>query len=73
MIKNFEEQKVRLYLSIGYAASACEDSVYLKDYISESEWNALSPSEQENFLYEEILKDWESDHLDSSASLEEST
>ncbi|WP_151984409.1 DUF7167 family protein [Acinetobacter radioresistens] len=73
MIKNFEEQKVRLYLSIGYAASAREDSVYLKDYISESEWNALSPSEQENFLYEEILKDWESDHLDSSASLEEST
>lgn len=71
MIKNFEEQKVRLYLSISYAASAREDSVYLKDYINESDWNALNPTEQENFLYEEILKDWESDHLDSSASLEE--
>lgn len=69
-MKNFNEIKVKLKLSIGYPVADREESVFLHEYIDEYDWNKLNLFEKDEFLENEILYEWANDFIEKSAELE---
>ncbi|WP_308468980.1 DUF7167 family protein [Acinetobacter bereziniae] len=66
---DFNQIKVKLTLSIGFAVGKRKDEVYLHEYISEEEWNALGFFEKQAFIEEEILTEWANEYIDINAEL----
>ncbi|MFC3902521.1 hypothetical protein SAMN05421749_103277 [Acinetobacter marinus] len=68
-MSKFNSIKIKLYLGIGFPGAVHEEDVFLHEYISESEWNKLNATEKEEFLHEEIFREWVSGYLDQSVSI----
>ena len=60
---DFNNIKVKLKLSIGFAVGNQEEDVLLCDYISEADWNKLNLFEKDDFIRQEILKEWAYEHI----------
>ncbi|QHJ82829.1 MAG: hypothetical protein [Caudoviricetes sp.] len=69
-MRNFNEIKVKLKLSIGYPFAEREDDVLLSDVISENDWNKLNLFEKDDFLKNEILDEWANHYIEISAELD---
>lgn len=70
-MKNFEDIKVKLSLSIGYVVGNRKDEVLLSDYISEEEWKEMDLFEKDKFVHEEIAQPWSENFLDLGFEVEE--
>lgn len=69
-MKEFNEIKVKLKLSIGFPVADREESVFLHEYIDEDDWNKLNLFEKDEFLENEILYEWANDFIEQSAELD---
>ena len=70
-MSNFQNIKVQLRLTIGFAVANRAEEVYLHEYTTEDEWNKLNIFEKEDFLEQEILNDWANNYIEKSVWVEE--
>ena len=49
-MKNFDQIKIKLKLTIGYPVANREEETFLHEHISEEEWKALGFFEKEKFI-----------------------
>lgn len=70
-MSDFQNLKVKMNLSIGFAVANQDEEVYLHEYITEDKWNKLNIFEKEDFLKEEILDDWAGNYIEKSVWIEE--
>ena len=66
----FNKIKVKLHLTIGFVIGNQEEDVLLCDYISEAEWNKLNLFEKDDFVQEEILKEWANNYIEMYAEVQ---
>ncbi|MBC68535.1 hypothetical protein [Acinetobacter sp.] len=65
---NFNDLKIKLSLSIGYASAKRTDEHSLSDYFEEDEWLSLSETERAKAL-DEIADEWSYNYIDIGVSL----
>lgn len=68
---DFNKIKITLKLSIGFPVANREEETFLSEHISEEEWKKLGFFEKEQFVENEILKEWAYDYIEMSAHIEE--
>ena len=66
----FNKIKVKLHLTIGFVIGNQEEDVLLCDYGSEAEWNKLNLFEKDDFVQEEILKEWANNYIEMYAEVQ---
>lgn len=59
----FKDIKVSVHLSIGLANADRNEEVNLCDYIEEDAWNKFSDEERENYITEELVKEWAYEYI----------
>lgn len=67
-MKNFNELKVNMNLSIGFVQDRRE-SEPLSNFIDEDSWNKMNKLEMEQFI-NECIKDWAFNYIEYGGSLE---
>ena len=67
---DFNQIKIKLKLSIGFPVANREEETFLSEYISEEEWNKLGFFEKDEFIQNEILREWAYDYIEMSAHIE---
>ena len=72
-MSEFSEIKITLKLSIGFPVANREDETFLSEHISENEWKKLNLFEKEQFIEDEILKEWAYGYIEMSAQIKEPT
>ena len=65
---NFNDLKIKLSLSIGYAGAKRTDEHSLSEYFEGDEWESLSEAERTKAL-DEIADEWAYNYIDISVSL----
>ena len=70
---DFNQIKIKLKLSIGFPVANHEEETFLSEYISEEEWNKLGFFEKDEFIQNEILREWAYDYIEMSAYIEDKT
>ncbi|WP_423854953.1 DUF7167 family protein [Acinetobacter guillouiae] len=68
-MKNFDQIKIKLKLTIGYPVANREEETFLHEHISEEEWKALGFFEKEKFIEDEILKEWAYGYIEMSSEV----
>ena len=68
---DFNKIKITMKLSIGLPVADKEEEVFLNEHISEDEWNKLGFFEKDEFIQNEILREWAYDYIEMSAQVEE--
>lgn len=63
-MKNFDQIKIKLKLTIGFPVANREDETFLHEHISEEEWKKLGFFEKEKFIEEEILREWAYEYIE---------
>lgn len=66
----FKDIKVTLSVSTPNKIFVQEATVYLRQYISEEEWNKLNFFARQEFIEEEILNEWVDNYIEKSATVE---
>jgi len=67
-MNSFNDLKIKLSISIGYAGAKRTDEHSLSDYFEEDEWASLSEEEKTKAL-DEIVDEWASNYIDIGVSL----
>lgn len=67
---DFNKIKIKLKLSIGFPVANREEETFLSEHISEEEWNKLGFFEKDEFIQNEILREWAYDYIEMSAHME---
>ena len=70
---DFNQIKIKLKLSIGFPVANREEETFLSEHISEEDWDTLGFSEKDEFIQNEILREWAYDYIEMSAHIEELT
>lgn len=70
-MSEFSKIKISLKLSIGFSVADREDETFLGEHISENEWKKLNLFEKEQFIEDEILKEWAHNYIEMSAQIKE--
>lgn len=65
---NFNNLKIKLSLSIGYAGAKRTDEHRLSEYFEEDEWESLS-EEERNKALDDIADEWAYNYIDVGVSL----
>ena len=68
---DFNKIKITMKLSIGFPVADKEEEVFLNEHISEDEWNKLGFFEKDEFIQNEILREWAYGYIEMSAQVEE--
>lgn len=68
-MKDFNQIKIRLKLTIGFVIGNHEEDVLLSDYINEEEWSKLNIFEREDYIRDEILKEWANEYIEMSSEV----
>lgn len=69
-MKDFNEIKVKMHLSIGIHNANKEDETYLSDWTDEDSWNEMSETEKEKFI-EDCISDWAYNYIDIGGGIVE--
>lgn len=70
---DFNKIKITLKLSIGFPVANHKEETFLSEHISEEEWNKLGFFEKDEFIQNEILREWAYDYIEMSAYIEDKT
>ena len=68
---DFNQIKIKLKLSIGFPVANHEEETFLSEHISEEEWNELGFFEKDEFIQNEILREWAYDYIEMSAYIKD--
>lgn len=68
---DFNKIKITLKLSIGFPVANHEEETFLSEHISEEEWNKLGFFEKDEFIQNEILREWAYDYIEMSAYIKD--